>query len=41
MGGSNFGGQITNLLYVLASGVFYVPPLEKPFPGVSIFRDEG
>lgn len=42
MGRSNFGGEsgnsrISNLLSVLAAGVFYVPPLENPFPGVSIF----
>jgi deferrochelatase/peroxidase EfeB len=42
MGHSSFGGEsdksaVQNLLSVLASGVFYVPPLEKPFPGVSIF----
>ena len=42
MGGSNFGGEsgklgILDLLSVLAAGIFYVPPIEKPFPGVSIF----
>jgi deferrochelatase/peroxidase EfeB len=42
MGGSNFGGEsgkseISDLLSVLAAGVFYVPPMEKPFPGKSIF----
>jgi len=42
MGGSNFGGEsgrreIPDILSVLAAGVFYVPPLERPFPGESIF----
>jgi hypothetical protein len=42
MGGSNFGGEsgksgILDLLSVLAAGVFYIPPIEKPFPGASIF----
>lgn len=42
MGGSNFGGEsgksgIPDLLSVLAAGVFYVPQIEKPFPGKSIF----
>jgi Dyp-type peroxidase family len=42
MGGSNFGGEsgksgISDLLSVLAAGVFYVPQIEKPFPGKSIF----
>lgn len=43
MGRSNFGGKLSesvasDLLSVLVSGIFYVPPLEKPFPGVSIFE---
>lgn len=42
MGRSNFGGEpgksgISELLSVLAAGVFYLPPTEKPFPGASIF----
>lgn len=43
MGHTNFGGEPTSksrnltLLSVLAAGVFYVPPIEKPFPGASIF----
>ena len=42
LGNSNFGGhglsQNTNRLFsVLASGVFFVPPVEKEFPGASIF----
>lgn len=42
MGRSNFGGMFSesiasNLLSVLTSGIFYIPPLQKPFPGVSIF----
>jgi deferrochelatase/peroxidase EfeB len=42
LGGTNFGGDgsrqgMSNLLSVLASGVFFVPPVEKPFPGASIF----
>ena len=43
MGESNFGGERStfaksNLLSVHACGVFYVPPVEKPFPGASIFK---
>ena len=43
MGGSNFGGEqgkleISELLSALATGVFYIPPMEDPFPGVSIFN---
>lgn len=43
MGHSNFGGEssksaASNLLSVHASGVFYVPPDGKPFPGASIFK---
>jgi deferrochelatase/peroxidase EfeB len=42
MGKSNFGGEtdksgVSALLSVLAAGIFFVPPLEKPFPGISIF----
>jgi deferrochelatase/peroxidase EfeB len=42
MGGSNFGGDLeeqkfTTLLSVLAAGIFFVPPMERTFPGVSIF----
>lgn len=42
MGNTNFGGRTKNnrmnkLLSVLAAGVFFVPPMEKPFPGVSLF----
>jgi Dyp-type peroxidase family len=42
MGNTNFGGRAKNnkmnkLLSVLAAGVFFVPPLEKPFPGSSLF----
>jgi Dyp-type peroxidase family len=41
LGGSNFGGEsgkswVSELLSALAVGVFYVPPIEKPFPGISI-----
>ena len=43
MGNSNFGGTSTNkqmrkLLSVLVAGVFFVPPNEKPFPGVTLFN---
>ena len=43
MGGSNFGGEsgkpeVSELLSALATGVFYIPPIEKPFPGASIFN---
>jgi Dyp-type peroxidase family len=42
MGNTNFGGRAKNnkmekLLSVLVAGVFFVPPMEKPFPGVSLF----
>lgn len=41
MGNTNFGGsknnKIKKLLSVLAAGVFFVPPMEKPFPGISLF----
>jgi Dyp-type peroxidase family len=42
LGTSNFGGQGDNLamkdfLSVQASGIFFVPPKEMPFPGASIF----
>jgi Dyp-type peroxidase family len=42
MGNANFGGDPDNnqgmdkFLSVLAAGVFFVPALEKPFPGASI-----
>jgi Dyp-type peroxidase family len=42
MGNANFGGDPDNkqgmdrFLSVLAAGVFFVPPVEKPFPGASI-----
>jgi len=43
LGNTNFGGAgqiygIDDLLSVLAAGVFFVPPDEKPFPGASIFE---
>jgi deferrochelatase/peroxidase EfeB len=43
LGNSNFGGTghiqgLTDILSVLACGIFFVPPSEKPFPGVSIFK---
>jgi Dyp-type peroxidase family len=43
MGGINYGGEsgkseVSDLLSALATGVFYVPPIEKPFPGISIFN---
>ena len=41
MGNTNFGGirnrRTNNLLSVLAAGVFFVPPVELPFAGSSIF----
>jgi deferrochelatase/peroxidase EfeB len=42
MGNTNFGGRTKNdkmseLLSVLVTGVFFVPPMEKPFPGISLF----
>jgi Dyp-type peroxidase family len=45
LGNTNFGGKgnihgMRDLIRVLACGVFYVPPYEKPFPGVSIFKSE-
>jgi deferrochelatase/peroxidase EfeB len=42
MGNTNFGGSNTKmdkLLSVLVAGVFFVPPKEKPFPGISLFTD--
>ena len=42
LGNTNFGGDpedkqgMDKLLSVLASRVFFVPPVEKPFPGASI-----
>jgi deferrochelatase/peroxidase EfeB len=42
LGNTNFGGDQENkqgmdrFLSVLAAGVFFVPPVEKPFPGASI-----
>lgn len=42
LGNANFGGDpndkqgIDKLLSVLGAGVFFVPPVEKPFPGASI-----
>jgi deferrochelatase/peroxidase EfeB len=42
LGNTNFGGdpidkyEMNNLLSVLAAGVFFVPAVEKPFPGASI-----
>lgn len=41
LGGSNFGGTaqgMKDLLTVQACGIFFVPPAEKPFPGVSMFK---
>jgi deferrochelatase/peroxidase EfeB len=43
LGNSNFGGAgniygLKNFLTVQAGGIFFVPPVEKPFPGASIFR---
>jgi Dyp-type peroxidase family len=43
LGNSNFGGTegiegMEDFLTVLASGIFFVPPTEKPFPGISIFK---
>lgn len=42
-GNSNFGGlkedsQAGSLLSVVAAGIFFIPPIEKPFPGASIFK---
>jgi deferrochelatase/peroxidase EfeB len=44
MGNINFGGRskttkLEELLSVLAAGVFFVPPKERPFPGVCLFAD--
>ncbi|HKG87052.1 MAG TPA: hypothetical protein VKA95_01910, partial [Nitrososphaeraceae archaeon] len=42
LGNTNFGGDpddkqgMDKFLSVLAAGVFFVPPVEKPFPGASI-----
>jgi Dyp-type peroxidase family len=43
LGSSNFGGArgirgMKNFLTVQACGIFFVPPIEKPFPGASMFR---
>ena len=43
LGNSSFGGDsqvkgIDKLLHVQACGIFYIPPIEKPFPGSSIFK---
>ena len=43
MGNSSFGGdsqfkKSNKLLCIHACGIFFVPPLEKPFPGSSIFK---
>jgi Dyp-type peroxidase family len=43
LGNTNFGGTgdfygMDDLLSVLATGVFFVPPAEKSFPGASIFQ---
>lgn len=41
MGNTNFGGRAKNkmkLLSALASGVFFVPPIEIPFPGIRLFK---
>jgi deferrochelatase/peroxidase EfeB len=43
MGNKNFGGDESimekhKLLSVVSSGVFFVPPVEKPFPGISLFK---
>ena len=43
MGNSSFGGDsqfkgIGELLHVQACGIFYIPSIEKPFPGASIFK---
>ena len=42
LGNANFGGETDNVdmakfLSVIAAGIFFVPPAEKPFPGASIF----
>jgi Dyp-type peroxidase family len=43
LGKTNFGGtgdiqEMTNFLSALAVGIFFIPPIEKPFPGASIFQ---
>jgi deferrochelatase/peroxidase EfeB len=43
MGNSSFGGDsqfknIDNLFHVQACGIFYIPRIEKPFPGSCIFK---
>lgn len=43
LGNSSFGGDsiirgVSKLLQVQACGIFYIPPIEKPFPGSSIFK---
>jgi len=43
LGNSSFGGEskfkgIDKLLHVQACGIFYIPQIEKPFPGWCIFK---
>ena len=43
LGNSSFGGEsrfkgIDKLLHVQACGIFYIPQIEKPFPGSYIFK---
>ena len=43
LGNSSFGGDsqfkdINKLLHVQACGIFFIPNIEKPFPGSCIFR---
>lgn len=43
MGKANFGGspqdvQLNNLLSVMTTGIFFIPPNERPFPGACIFN---
>jgi deferrochelatase/peroxidase EfeB len=43
LGNSSFGGDsqlkgIGELLHVQACGIFFIPPIEKPFPGSCIFK---
>jgi deferrochelatase/peroxidase EfeB len=44
LGNSSFGGDsqfrdINKLLHVQACGIFFIPKMEKPFPGSCIFRE--
>ena len=44
LGNSSFGGDsqfrdINKLLHVQACGIFFIPKIEKPFPGSCIFRE--